>query len=183
MLGLLFCPGPGQAVLRWGVAVVCRLRPRLDRAALTEKADAHLDRYRQGARLLRQTPGLLPGVLLMSAGQLACTYGMPYLVYRAFGLDQATLWTVLALQALCALAVGCLPLPGSAGAAERVFLRGFAAVFGGGLVAPAMILTRTLSCYLPLLVTGGVMLLTRTRGKAKKGLAIGGDLCYDTSYL
>lgn len=66
----------------------------------------------------------------------------------------AGLWEIFSLQALCAISVNFLPLPGAAGAAESVFLRGFAAVFGAELTAPAMILTRTVNCYLVLAVTG-----------------------------
>lgn len=79
---------------------------------------------------------------------------MPCIVYRAFGLSGAGLWEIFSLQALCAISVNFLPLPGAAGAAESVFLRGFAAVFGAELTAPAMILTRTVNCYLVLAVTG-----------------------------
>ena len=35
-----------------------------------------------------------------------------------------------------------------------MFLRGFLLVYGEALVAPAMILSRTLNCYLVLLATG-----------------------------
>ena len=86
---------------------------------------------------------------------------MPYVVYRAFGLSGFGLGEILALQALCSIAVGYLPLPGSAGAAENVFLRGFLLIYGEALVAPAMILTRTLNCYLVLAATGAVLLAGR----------------------
>lgn len=93
--------------------------------------------------------------------QLGCSYAVPYVVYRAFGLSGFSLWEIMALQALCSIAVGYLPLPGSAGAAENVFLRSFLLVFGQGLVAPAMILTRTLSCYLVLAATGIALAVSR----------------------
>lgn len=154
MILFLFLPNPARRLCRSVIRLAVRVRPSLDREALEEKLDGHMEQYRQGAVVIRQTPALLPRVLLMSAGQLACTYAMPYVIYRAFGLSGAALWEVFALQVLCTIAVGYLPLPGAAGAAENVFLRGFAVIFGAGLVAPAMILSRTLSCYLVLAVTG-----------------------------
>ena len=107
-------------------------------------------------------------MLGLSALQLACSYAMPYVVYRAFGLSGFSLWEAVALQALCSIAVGYLPLPGSAGAAENVFLRGFLLIFGEALVAPAMILSRTLSCYLVLIATAAVLAVGRAlrRGQA-----------------
>ena len=168
MLMFLFLPGPAKRLLYGCIALAVRVCPRLDRAALEAKADAHIAEYRRGAQLLRKAPGLLAWVLGLSALQLACSYAMPYVVYRAFGLSGFSLWEAVALQALCSIAVGYLPLPGSAGAAENVFLRGFLLIFGEALVAPAMILRRTLSCYLVLIATAAVLAVGRAlrRGQA-----------------
>ena len=169
MFLFLFLPGPAKKLLHGCIALAARVYPALDRAALVEKADGHLAEYRRGADVIRRAPGLLAKVVGLSALQLACSYAMPYVVYRAFGLSGFSLWEVMALQALCAIAVGYLPLPGSAGAAENVFLRGFLLVYGEALVAPAMILSRTLNCYLVLIATGITLAAGRTlRRSAKK---------------
>ena len=168
MLLLLFFPGPAQRLGRWGIALACRLVHRLDRTGLEEKLEEAVEQYRQGARVIARTPLVLAGVVGLSGVQLGCSYLVPYLVYRAFGLSGMGLLEVAGLQVLCTVAVSFLPLPGAAGAAEGVFLRTFLAVFGPALVAPAMILTRTMSCYFMLLVTGGITLaghLRRIRGE------------------
>ncbi|MDE7171047.1 MAG: flippase-like domain-containing protein, partial [Oscillospiraceae bacterium] len=161
MFLFLFLPGPAKRLLHGCIALAAKVYPALDRAALEEKADGHLAEYRRGADLIRRAPELLARVVGLSALQLACSYAMPYVVYRAFGLSGFSLWEVMALQALCAIAVGYLPLPGSAGAAESVFLRGFLLVYGEALVAPAMILSRTLNCYLVLMATAGILAVGR----------------------
>ncbi len=161
MFLFLFLPGPARRLLFGCIALMARIYPPLDRAGLEEKADRHLKEYRRGADLIRRAPALLAQVIGLSMMQLACSYAMPYVVYRAFGLSGFSLWEIMALQALCSIAVGYLPLPGSAGAAESVFLRSFLLIYGEALVAPAMILTRTLSCYLVLAATGLVLILGR----------------------
>ena len=172
MFLFLFLPGPAKRLLYACIALAVKVRPSLDRAALEARADAHLAEYRRGAQLIRRAPGLLLRVLGLSALQLACSYVMPYVVYRAFGLSGYSMGQVFALQALCSIAVGYLPLPGSAGAAENVFLRGFLLIFGETLVAPAMILTRTLSCYLVLAATALILAVGRTvRRRAKSSQA------------
>ena len=165
MILFLFLPGPARRICRWAIGVAVRARPSLDREKLEKKLEEQLDQYAQGARLIRATPGLLPQVLLMSMGQLACSYAVPYIIYLAFHLTGSSFVEVFALQVLCSISVGYLPLPGAAGAAENVFLRGFAAVFGAGLIAPAMILSRTVSCYLVLIVTGIITALLHFRGR------------------
>ena len=167
MIVFLFLPGPARRICHWGIGVAVRARPSLDREKLEEKLSAQLDQYAQGARLIRSTPGLLPRVLLLSMGQLACSYAVPYIIYLAFHLTGSSFVEVFALQVLCSISVGYLPLPGAAGAAETVFLRGFAAVFGAGLIAPAMILSRTVSCYLVLITTGIITALLHFRGRKR----------------
>ena len=154
MILFLFLPNPARRLCLLGLGIAVRVRPTLDRKKLEEKLDGYIGGYRQGAVVIRRTPGLLPKVFLCGLGQLGCTYLVPYLIYLAFGLGEASLWQVFSLQVLCSISVGYLPLPGAAGAAENVFLRGFQAIFGLALVAPAMILSRTVSCYLVLVVTG-----------------------------
>lgn len=161
MLLFLFLPGPAKRLLYACIRLAVRVVPSLNRAELEARADAHLAEYRRGAQLIRRAPELLARVLGLSALQLACSYVMPYVVYRAFGLSGFSLGEVFALQALCSIAVGYLPLPGSAGAAENVFLRSFLLIFGEALVAPAMILSRTLNCYLVLAVTAAVLAVGR----------------------
>lgn len=163
MILLLFLPGPARRLGMWSIALACRLVRRLNRAELENKLEGVLEQYRRGAGVIARNPLVLVAVVALSGVQLGCSYLVPYLVYRSFGLSGMGLLEVAALQVLCTVAVGFLPLPGSAGAAEGVFLRTFLAVFGPGLVAPAMILTRTVSCYFLLLVTGCVTLVGHLR--------------------
>ena len=157
MFLFLFLPGPAKRLIHGCIGLGARVFPRLDRAGLEARADEHLAEYRRGAELIRRAPALLAQVVGLSVAQLACSYAVPYVVYRAFGLSGFGLGEIMALQALCSIAVGYLPLPGSAGAAENVFLRGFLLIYGEALVAPAMILTRALNCYLVLIATGVVL--------------------------
>lgn len=165
MFLFLFLPGPARSLLYGCIALAAKVWPGLDRTGLEAKADAQIAEYRRGADLIRRAPILLVKVLALSTLQLGCTYAMPYVVYRAFGLSGYTLGQAVALQALCSIAVVYLPLPGSAGAAENVFLRSFLLIFGAELVAPAMILSRTLSCYLVLIATALILVLGRIMRK------------------
>lgn len=169
MILFLFLPGPARRLGSWAIRAAVRARPSLDQAGLEEKLEEELARYAQGARLIRSAPGLLPRMLALAACQLACSYAVPYVVFLAFHLTGVSFWEVFCLQVLCTIAVGYLPLPGSTGAAENVFLRAFVLIFGSGLVAPAMILSRMLSCYLALIVTGVLVAVVHVRRRPDRG--------------
>lgn len=157
MVLLLVRPGWCVKLADLAAALLRRLPFVKDPNALRARLDGPIAQYAQGGKLLWRRPSLLPRLLGLSFLQLCCLYLVPWAVYRAFGLSGHAAPELVALQALMAVAVGLLPLPGSAGAAETAFLQGFAAFFGP-LVTPAVVLSRGLSCYGPLVVTGLVSL-------------------------
>lgn len=123
--------------------------------------------YRAAATLLKQRPGLLPKLLGLTALQMLCLYLVPYVVYLGFGLSGRSAVELVGTQALLSLATGCLPLPGAVGAAEGAFLRGFEVFFPAGLITPAVLVSRGLSFYLPLLITGLVLLVQRLAARRR----------------
>lgn len=141
---LLLAGGGVTLALTAGMALLILRPPKGERFA----------GYRAAAALLRGRPALLPRVLGLTALQLLCLYLVPYVVCLGFGLAEVSPVEVVGVQALLSLATGCLPLPGAAGAAEGAFLRGFGSLFGPALVTPAVLVSRGLSFYLPLLFTG-----------------------------
>lgn len=147
-------------LLLFGGAVTLVLTAGMVLLLLHPPKSPRFDGYRDAAALIRAKPGLIPQAMLLTAFQLSCLYLVPYVVCRGFGLEAAPA-RMLGVQALLTLATGCLPLPGAAGAAEGAFLRGFAAFFGPGLALPAVLVSRGISFYLPLLLTGLVTLALR----------------------
>lgn len=154
MIFLLVCPKPAEHFCRWCLRLGAKVKLVRD----LPKAEAGLEKqikdYRGGAAVIRSQP-LLPVKLLgLSVVQLTVRYLIPWTVYRALGLTGCSALRLVSTQALVYLAVSCVPIPGTVGAAEGAFLAAYQGVFGGELVAAAMILCRGLAFYLPVLVTG-----------------------------
>lgn len=141
-----------------------------DPRAFRSKLEEPIAQYTWGGSFLCRRPSLFPRLLGLSLVQLGCLYLVPWTVYRAFGLTGRSAPELVALQSLMAVAVGLLPLPGAAGAAETAFLTGFAAFFGE-LVAPAVVLSRGISCYGMLLITGPVCLAIHLRRRKRERTA------------
>lgn len=93
-------------------------------------------------------------MFLTSLVQLGAYHSVPFWVYLAFGLSGESLPGVLGLQAFLFLAVSSLPLPGAVGLSEGGFLLLYTAVFPAALLPSAMVLSRGVSFYLCLLVSG-----------------------------
>lgn len=143
----------------WIIRVLAKIRIVKDPEKAHMRVDTYVRRYRHGARVFRQHPVLFVGELLVYIFQMCLQFIIPYFIYRAFGLHEYGVIDFLALQSMLYIAVCFLPLPGSAGASESAFLSIFKVVFQSGLVVSAMLLSRLVSFYIILLVSGVVSLI------------------------
>ncbi|MCI9627368.1 MAG: flippase-like domain-containing protein [Clostridia bacterium] len=138
--------------------------------AVRAAARKQLDGYREGAQLLRQRPVLVLQMLLITLLQLTCMYSVPAFVYAALGLSGHSALDMIALQAVLVVAVSSLPLPGAVGASESVFLQMSAGIFTAALAPAGVLLSRGISFYAMLLISGGLTALFSIRrlDKARK---------------
>lgn len=112
--------------------------------------------YQAGAQHIRRHPAVLGKVMLFTMLQLSCQFIVPFFVYKAFGLGEYSLIDMLAVQSVLTLAVGSLPIPGAVGASESGFMILYKIFFSSAQLLPAMMLSRGISFYGMLLVSGAV---------------------------
>ena len=112
---------------------------------LLEKLDASMDTYRGTAVYLKEHMGVIVVVFGITFVQRMALFAATWFVYRAFGLSGTSFFDILFLQAVIAVAVDMLPLPGGMGISETLFLNIFRPVFGS--------LSRGLGYYAELLIS------------------------------
>lgn len=145
-----------RKVVGFIVRVLAKLRIVKDAEATMARAEAQLSEYARGAAALRRNPKLLVKEFLYTAAQMTCYFLVPFCIYKAFGLSGYALIDLLAVQSILFIAVSYLPLPGAMGASEKGFVSMFSLFFSAELVVPAMLLSRSLTFYLPLLLSAAV---------------------------
>ncbi len=128
--------------------------------------------YQRSAVYLKENKTIFLKTIATTAVQMIAMYSIPYWIYLSLGLSGYSAFHVILLQAVLFGSVSALPLPGAMGISEGAFSVLFQTLFTGGLLPGAMVLSRTISFYLPLLVSGicTVIFLLRQKGrKGKKG--------------
>lgn len=138
-----------------------------------ERINIQLKKYREGASFIRNNPKVLVITLISIIIQILSRLSVAFAVYKAFGLKGFGFVDILALQAFLALGVEYLPIPGSVGAAEAGFYKVNGIIFGSDRVMSATLLSRGISFYASLLISGAVSIfahisLTRRLSKEKK---------------
>ena len=89
--------------------------------------------------------------------QLLAYHSIPFWVSLALGVDSSSLPAMIAMQSVLLLSVSSLPLPGAVGLTEGGFLLLYQTIFPAALLPGAMLLSRTLSFYLFLLLSGTIL--------------------------
>lgn len=158
ILMVMFAPRWAEGIANQVLHLLERLRLLRQAQSARSKLELQLAEYRRGAACLRTCPSLLPALLALSLLQLLALYLVPFAVYCAFGLTGHTAIELACVQALLTLAVSTLPLPGAVGPSEGGFLKAFTPFFGSSLVTPAMLVSRGISFYAFLLISGVVTL-------------------------
>lgn len=168
MLCLMFLPNAARKLTGGVLRLLVRLRLVRNETAAREKLERQLAEYRRGAECVKANPGLVPVLLGLSFLQLTALFAVPVMVYYAFGLTGSSAVSIICTQALVTLAVSNLPLPGAVGASEGGFVTAMALFFGPALVTPAVLVSRGISFYAFLLVSGVITLTVHLRSRRKR---------------
>lgn len=139
----------GRSVIRFLV----RIRLIRDRKKAEEKVDHLILEYSRGGAYLKKYPMVIVRMFLRDMVQLTALFLVPFFACQALGIHLGPGW-FLGLQAILSLAVTAVPLPGSVGASEGAFLALYTPLLGAGERFSLMMLSRGISFYGFLVISG-----------------------------
>ncbi|MCI5649774.1 MAG: YbhN family protein [Fusicatenibacter sp.] len=152
MLVLVFHPVLARSILVKGLFLLERYHILKKKESRLKRLENSMDVYRDTAAYLGTHKLVMARVLAVTFAQRTALFAATWFVYRAFRLSGTTPATIILLQAVIAVSVDMLPLPGGMGISETLFLKIFQPVFGE-LILAGMVLSRGLGYYGELLVS------------------------------
>ena len=132
-----------------------RLINRKKKNKYIDKLSRICDNYMTGAKYIQENVWSVLKIFLITIVQRVILFAVTWIVYKAYGLSGSSFMDIIILQTIISIACEMLPLPGAAGITEACFLVAFTGIFGKFL-RPAMLLSRGLSFYVLLLMSGVV---------------------------
>lgn len=167
ILGSIFFP---DIIYRLAYFII-KILHRINIIGDMEKAQINIqnqvEEYREGAALIYSNRKSIVMIFLITFIQLTSMYSVPFFVYRGFGLYEFSIFKVVALQSILNIAVSSLPLPGAVGASEGTFMILFKVLFPRSILAAAMLVSRGISYYTLLIISGLVLIFVQLFPKAK----------------
>lgn len=132
------------------------------------KSDKQLAEYHDSAKVLINNRGLMFKTFLTSTCQLISYHSVAYFVYLALGIKNLSYLKVTSLQSFLYLSVSILPLPGTVGVNETGFSLLYNPIITKNIVDSAMLLSRGISFYLFVIITGCILSYLSIRKKNAK---------------
>ena len=114
--------------------------------------EKQVDFFHQSNRQIYRNPRLLGKTYLLTFLQLTSIFIVPYCIFRAFDIGQASAVQMICSQAFVTMVSSLFPLPGSAGVAETSFYSFFSSFFTPETIKSADLLWRAISYYFVLLI-------------------------------
>ena len=170
MLVLVFHPSLARDILAAGLRLLERMHLVRRKESRLAKLNASMEEYRRTAEYLRTHGSVITNVFLITVFQRFALFAVTYIVYLAFGLSGTSAAVIILMQAVIAVSVDMLPLPGGMGISEKLFLIIFLPVFGKELLLPGMLLSRRLGYYTELILSAVLTVAAHFTIGKKRGI-------------
>ena len=118
-----------------------------------------LNKYKDELKFINNNKKIVIYNFILTFIQRLLLFSIAYIIYRSLGFNKYSYFDLLAIQVSVQIAIEALPLPGGAGLSEKMFHDIFITIFGISIADVGMLLTRTFSFYIPLLVSGIIILI------------------------
>ncbi|MCR4706992.1 MAG: flippase-like domain-containing protein [Clostridiales bacterium] len=156
--------GPVRLLIRFCDFFIRKLRLSRHPEELHRRLLDTVELFHTSAAKVFQHPGEIFLQMFYGAMQQFCLMTVLFVIYRGLGHREASLGQILAMGFVQYVSASYVPIPGASGAQEGVFTLYFGAIFGAQCFA-AMMIWRTTTFYLPLLVSAGTIIARRIRRK------------------
>ena len=130
-----------------------------------QKILSQLEKYNESSNFIKSHKNIFIKSTLIAFVQIVCYFSITYCVYRAFGLNSESYFKVFAMQAILYTTVCCLPLPGSIGVSETLFLKIYGSIFSKSILSGAMLIYRVASFYLYIIISTIVVIINAIKTK------------------
>lgn len=128
-----------------------------------EKFENTLLKYHDGAKYIKSNKRLIFRILVTTLIQFLVYYSVTYWTYRALGFAEHGIFEIIGMQTVLYATVSGIPSPGSVGVSEGAFMEIFRNVYPQNMIKSAVLLSRGISFYLFIIVSGIVTMVNQFR--------------------
>ena len=172
MLGLVvisFSNKFNHFLVEKGIVILHKIHIVKDKKKSLDKWNEKVDDFYEGTEYLKNNKMLCFRTFMYNLIYLSLVYLMPYFVILA--INNGPHAGITPINCICSSAYilimgSFVPIPGASGGIEYGYLTFFSNFIGGSLIKASLIIWRTISYYLPMII-GGILFSVRTKRDEK----------------
>lgn len=170
MVGLIiisFSSKFNHFIVKLGINILDKLHLVKDKQAKLDRWNERINDFHEGTDYLKKNKLLCLRTFIYNLFYLGLYYLMPFFVIMAINrgpVDTVTPLKTIVASAYVSIVGSFVPIPGASGGIEYGFYRFFGNFIKGSLLKASLIIWRTISYYLPMVV-GGVLFSIHTKEK------------------
>ena len=120
-----------------------------------------IEKYDDEIKFIKSHKRVVSIAFLITFIQRILLFSVIYVIYRALGFNTYSYFDLLSIQVCVQLAIEFAPVPGGAGICEGMLHNLFTSIFAASLANVGMLLTRTFTFYVPMILSGLVILINK----------------------
>ena len=169
IIGFLWALAKMPRFYQWlttsGINIGHKLHIIKNKEAALDKLNELLAAFAKEIVVLSTHKKMIVKLVIITVLRLTLQYSIPFFCARALHIDvsASVLFNIIALSAFVAMVNAFLPMPGSSGGTEATFVLMFSTIFQRGDAASIMILWRSVTFYMTLIIGGVIFAYARTR--------------------
>jgi len=134
---------------------------------IKEKMEVQLKEYHDTAKFILSNKKILVKTFITNITQLVGYHSTAFFIFLALGVHSLSYIKIASLQSFLYLSVSILPLPGTVGVNETGFSLLYKNMIPQNIVDSSMLLTRGISFYLFVIITGIILLVIALKKNKK----------------
>lgn len=160
--------------IKWIKKICLYLIGFINKSRLTKKkidkedVDKVLKKYKDEVIFVKTHRMIVFYTFLITFIQRLALFSIIYVIYRALGYNELSYFDLLALQIIVQITIESVPLPGGVGISEGMMHNLFVMIFASKMADVGMLLTRTFTFYIPLIISGLIVLFVFIYRKLRK---------------
>lgn len=153
MLMLVFSPDLARNIVMFTFRIIKKMAKSKKVDAFEQRLEKSIDGYKSAALYFKEHHKVIINVFIITFIQRCALFFITYLVILSFGVTGVNFVDVQVLQAMIAMAVDMLPLPGGMGISEHLYQLIFMPILGVQLTLPTLIVSRGIGFYTQLFIS------------------------------
>lgn len=129
------------------------------------KLEEGLNQYIESAQYIKKNKVVFIKSILRVFQQVVLYHSIPYFIYKSFGLNELDYFKLFSMQAVLYTTVAAIPVPGSIGVSETLFMKLYSLAFSKALLSGAMLLFRFVSFYIYIIIFSIVVIINAIKSK------------------